>query len=153
MFAACGSGSSDKAAPIVQLPKETLNKQFLGLTPTLEDIKERVDEQQANSYVEGVALYSLRAGERLEATLQVSKLTSKARPEDEKFRAEVAGQIGGTTVQAFSMEGRTVYRSALRRQSLTSWFRGDYFMILSVREGYATPRALLRELLKEVKPG
>ena len=64
----------------------------------------------------------------------------------------VANQIGGTKVQAFVMSGRQVFRSSQRKQSLSSWFRGDYFLILSVRDTYKEPRALLRLLLEEVNP-
>jgi hypothetical protein len=54
-------------------------------------------------------------------------------------------------VQAFVMGNRNVYRSSQRKQSLTSWFDGDYYMILAVRDTYPTPRALLRELLTKAK--
>ena len=49
------------------------------------------------------------------------------------------------------MGGRDVYRSSQRKQSLTSWFEGNYFLILAVRDSYDTPRALLRELLTKVE--
>ncbi len=81
--------------------------------------------------------------------MQISKLSDDARPKDKKFQQQVANQIGGTKVQAFVMGGRDVYRSSQRKQSLTSWFDGDYYMILAVRDTYPTPRALLRELLDE----
>lgn len=151
---ACGASSPQgtSAKDIAELPKSTVNGSYLGLTPNLEDVKASLQSQEGNSYISGVALYSLRKGDQLEATLQLSRLSSKARPDDEKFQALVAAQIGGTKVQPFVMGGRTVYRSSLRKQSLTSWFTGRYFMILSVRETYKTPRALLRVLLKEVNP-
>ncbi|MEY2398683.1 MAG: hypothetical protein QOJ00_1857 [Actinomycetota bacterium] len=151
---ACGTSApkGTEAKNIKQLPADAVSGTFLGLTPHLEDLKDRLQSEQGNSYVSGVGLYSLRKGDELEATLQLSKLSKTARPKDEKFQQLVAGQIGGTKVQPFVMGGRTVYRSSLRKQSLTSWFTDDYFMILSVRETYKTPRALLRVLLKEVNP-
>jgi len=150
--AACSTESpvGTSAKQIKQLPTTQLTGPFLGLVPTREDVKTRLSEQDANAYIDEVGLYALRDGERLEATLQVSKLSDKARPEDTAFQQQVANQIGGTKVQSFVMGGRTVYRSSLRKQSLTSWFRGDYFMILAVRDTYDTPRALLRVLLNEV---
>ena len=151
---ACGSGAPKgvDAKNIKQLPASTISGTYLGLTPEREDVAGALGDQEGNSYIAGVGLYSLRKGEQLEATLQVSKLTSNARPKDEKFQEEVASQIGGTKVQPFVMGGRTVFRSSLRKQSLTSWFNDKYFMILSVRETYKTPRALLRVLLEEVDP-
>ena len=152
--AACG-GSNPKgtaAKDIKQLPEDELTGTYLGLEPRREDIGGSLANQNANAYIDAVGLYSLRNKQRLEATLQISKLSDKARPEDPKFRELVANQIGGTKVQAFVMDGRDVFRSSQRKQSLTSWFRGDYFMILSVRDTYKEPRALLRTLLDEVRP-
>lgn len=152
--AACGTDKpvGTSAKQIKQLPKNQIAGPFLGLVPARENVKPRLSEQEANAYIDSVGLYSLRDGERLEATLQISKLSDKARPKEAAFQQQVANQIGGTTVQSFVMDGRTVFRSSLRKQSLTSWFRGDYFMILAVRDTYATPRSLLRVLLKEVAP-
>ena len=152
--AACG-GSSPKgtaASDIKQLPEDALAGTYLGLIPQREDIGGSLSNQEANAYIDSVGLYSLRNKQRLEATLQIAKLSSKARPNDVKFQQVVANQIGGTKVQAFVMGGRNVYRSSQRKQSLTSWFRGDYFMILSVRDTYDAPRSLLRILLEEVNP-
>ena len=152
--AACGNSApkGTSAKDIDQLPEDVLSGTYLGLQPQREDLKGNLASQQANAYIDAVGLYSLRAGERLEATLQISKLSDKARPDDVDFQQQVASQIGGTKVQAFVMGGRNVYRSSQRKQSLSSWFRGDYFMILSVRETYDEPRALLRLLLEEVNP-
>lgn len=152
--AACGSEDPEgtAAADIEQLPENLLSDTYLGLVPAREDIGGSLANQEANAYIDAVGLYSLRNKERLEATLQVSKLSDKARPRDPKFQELVATQIGGTKVQAFEMSGRTVFRSSLRKQSLSSWFRGDYFMILAVRDTYKEPRALLRVLLEEVSP-
>jgi hypothetical protein len=152
--AACG-GSNPKgtaASDIKQLPEDELSGTYLGLHPQREDVGGSLSNQEANAYIDAVGLYSLRNKERLEATLQISKLSSKARPRDVKFQTLVANQIGGTKVQAYVMGGHNVYRSSQRKQSLTSWFAGEYFMILSVRDTYTEPRALLRLLLDEVKP-
>ena len=151
--AACGSNpKGTSAADIKQLPKDLLKGTYLGLQPAREDISGSMSNQEANAYIDAIGLYSLRNNQRLEATLQISKLSSKARPKSLKFQAEVADQIGGTKAQAFEMSGRRVYRSSSRKQSLASWFRGDYFMILSVRDTYKEPRTLLRLLLTEVNP-
>lgn len=152
--AACGSEDpkGTSADDIKQLPEDLLTGTYLGLEPKLEDVGGSLANQEANAYIDAVGLYSLRTNKRLEATLQISKLSGNARPKDKDFQQLVADQIGGTKVQAFVMDGRNVYRSSQRKQSLTSWFRDDYFMILSVRDTYKEPRALLRVLLEEVTP-
>jgi hypothetical protein len=152
--AACGGGDpkGTAASDIKQLPEDLLTGDYLGLVPQREDIGGSLANQEANAYIDAVGLYSLRHKDRLEATLQISQLSDKARPTDPKFQELVANQIGGTKVQAFVMSGRTVFRSSQRKQSLSSWFRGDYFLILSVRDTYKEPRALLRLLLEEVNP-
>ena len=151
--AACTSEPKGTAASdIKQLPADLLTDTYLGLRPQREDVGGSLANQEANAYIDAVGLYSLRNDQRLEATLQISKLSSKARPKDSDFQLEVANQIGGTKAQGFVMGGHAVYRSSQRKQSLSSWFRGDYFMILSVRDTYKEPRALLRLLIEEVRP-
>ena len=147
LAAACGTSAPKGETSVKELPKDTLTGTYLGLTIHREDVRDKLKEQQANAYIAGVGLYSLRDGDRLEATLQVSQLSSAARPKDKKFQEQVANQIGGTKVQAFVMGDHAVYRSSQRKQSLTSWFDGRYFMILAVRDSYPTPRSLLRELV------
>lgn len=152
--AACGESSPKgvQAKDIDQLPPDLVKGPILGLNVAREDVRDRVAEQEANAYIAAVALYSLREGERLEATLQVSKLTDKARPENAGFRSQIANQVGGTKSQAYVMGGKTVYRSSARSQSIASWFQGRYYLVLSVRDTYGTPRSLLRTLISEVKP-
>ncbi|HVV37097.1 MAG TPA: hypothetical protein VHC63_10880 [Acidimicrobiales bacterium] len=151
--AACSSSpNGTSAADIKQLPENELSGTYLGLKAQREDIGGSLANQQANAYIDAVGLYSLRDDKLLEATLQISKLSKQARPKSLKFQQLVANQIGGTKVQAFVMGGHHVYRSSQRKQSLTSWFQGDYFMILSVRDTYKSPRSLLRVLVDEVKP-
>jgi hypothetical protein len=151
--AACGTEKPQGVAAknIKALPASLLSNTYLGLKPHEEDISDDLRLAQANAYIESIGLFSLRKGDRLEATVQISKLSSKARPKDPAFQERVAGQIGGTTSQRYVMGGVSVFRSSQRKQSLTSWFSGDYFIILSVRDTYATPRTLLRTLIEEVK--
>jgi hypothetical protein len=151
--AACGTDKPEGVASknIKELPANLLPSTYLGLEPHVEDIKDDLAATEANAYIDSIALFSLRKGDRLEATVQISKLSSKARPKDRAFQERVAGQIGGTTSQRFVMSGVNVYRSAVRKQTLTSWFSGNYFIILSVRDSYTTPRSLLRTLVEEVK--
>jgi hypothetical protein len=151
---ACGTASArgTSAKDIKQLPKDLLTGTYQGLTPEREDVSGALGDQQANAYVEAVGLYSLRHNDLLEATLQISKLTKSARVKDPDFQQQMVSQIGGTAVQGFVMSGRRVYRSSARKQSLSSWFSGNYLLVLSVRDTYPYPRSLLRTLLSEVKP-
>lgn len=154
LVGACGDSEPEgvQAKDINQLPPDLVKGPVLGLNVAREDVSDRVAEQEANAYIAAVSLYSLREGPRLEATLQVSKFTKKARPEDANFRAQIANQVGGTKSQAYIMGGKTIYRSSARKQSIASWFVGDYYLVLSVRDTYPTPRTLLRTLLSQVKP-
>jgi hypothetical protein len=151
--AACGTDTPEGTAAkdIKQLPEDFITGSYLGLTVGREDLSQSLSSQTGNSYVSETGLFSLRDGELLQATLQVNKLSSAARSDDPEFQQQVANQIGGTKVQAFVMGDRSVYRTSQRKQSITSWFEGDYFLILAVRETYPTPRALLRELLTKVE--
>ncbi len=151
--AACSTPSpkGTQASKVKQLPKDFIKGSYLGLDVARENISGSLATQSGNAYVSQVGLFSLRDGDLLEATLQVSKLSSAARPKDPKFQEQVANQIGGTKVQAFVMGDHNVYRTSQRKQSITSWFEGDYFLILAVRDTYPTPRALLRELLTKVE--
>ena len=150
--AACGTSApkGTQASKIKQLPKDFIGGSYLGLDVERENIAGSIETQSGNSYVNQVGLFSLRDGDLLQATLQVSKLAKAARAKDPKFQQQVANQIGGTKVQAFVMGDHNVYRTSQRKQSITSWFDGDYFLILAVRDTYPTPRALLRELLTKV---
>jgi hypothetical protein len=152
--AACGTDNprGTAAQDIKQLPPDFLKDTYLGLTPQREDIGGSLHNQEANAYISAVGLFSFRHNDLLQATLQISKLSDKARPKSSAFQQQIASQVGGTKAQPFVMGGRRVFRSSQRKQTLTSWFRGDYFMILSVRDSYDYPRALLRTLLTEVDP-
>ncbi len=152
--AGCGTPSPKGTAAnkVQQLPADFLSGAYLGLLPTRESVAGSLAGQEGNSYVKAVGLYALRDGELLQATLQVSKLSKAARVTDLGFQEQVANQIGGTRAQAFDMGGTRVFRTSQRKQSITSWFTGDYFLILAVRDTYPTPRALLRELLTKVQP-
>lgn len=153
--AACGSDSSGGVAAknIKDLPADLIEGPVLGLAVTREDIGGDVTKaDESNAYIAAIGLYALRDGEKLEATLQVSKFSSKARPKDPDFQNQVATQIGGQKAQRFRMGDHTVFRSSGRKQSIASWFTGNYYFVLSVRDAYPTPRTLLRKLITEVRP-
>lgn len=120
--------------------------ELLGLRVVAEDIGGA--EHVKNPFVEGVGLYSLRDGELLQGTLQVSRFTEDADSEKARFRKSVVQQIGSTVPKAYRMGDRIVYLTAGKRQTIAVWFQGRHFFVLSTREEFERPRALLREALE-----
>ncbi|HVE94247.1 MAG TPA: hypothetical protein VNB24_04955 [Acidimicrobiales bacterium] len=152
---ACGKEDASGVASknIKTLPADLVKGPVLNLAVTAEDVAEDVaGSGDSNSYIAAVGMYALRDGDKLEATLQVSKFTDKARPKEADFQNQVATQIGGTKAQRFRMGDHSVFRSSGRKQSIASWFTGNYYFVLSVRDAYPTPRTLLRKLIMEVRP-
>jgi len=146
-LAACGGGGDDETTAIATLPDDTLPASILGLTVEAEDVSERI-EGADRSYVEAAGLYSLREGERLQATLQVTRLNDEADTGDERFRLAIVNQIGSTEPKAFRMGEDTVYLTASKRQSVAVHFSERTFVVLSTLETYESSRSLLREVLE-----
>lgn len=119
--------------------------ELLGLKVTPEEVGGATEVK--NPFVEGVGLYSLREGELLQGTLQVSRFTEKADSEKARFRSSVVQQIGTTIPKAYVMGDDVVYLTSGKRQSIAVWFKGRYFFVLSTRDDFGRPRALLREAL------
>jgi hypothetical protein len=150
LLAGCGNDAPDVGAKEVEaFDASIVPSELLGLAVGTEDIGGA--EHVKDPFVEGVGLYSLREGELLQGTLQVSRFTEDANSETARFRNAVVQQIGSTVPQQYRMGGRSVYLTAGKRQSIAVWFRGRYFFVLSMREEFEQPRALLREAL-EINP-
>ena len=149
---ACGgeavAGTSGKQ--IEQLPADTVPSELLGLPVAQEDMSGTVARAE-DAFIEAVGLYAMRRDELLQATLQVSRFRENAPMEKAKFRSSLVNQIGGSKVQPFRMGSDTVYRTTGRKQTITLWVRGDHLFVLSVRDSFEQPRALLRAAL-EVQP-
>jgi len=145
--AACGSGSSAKLVvhTIQPLTLKTLPSQVLGLTVKPEATDQL--KQAKRPFIDAVAFYSLRKGDELEATLQVSHFDDKARLSDPNFVTSLVSQIGSTAPKAVRMGHDTVFLTTGTRQSVSVWLRGRDMFILSSREDFTQPRALLRALL------
>jgi hypothetical protein len=149
---ACGGdrveGTSGKQ--IKQLPADTVPAELLGLPLAQEDMSGTVAGVE-DAVVVSVGLYSMRRDDLLQATLQVSRFRDNAPVEQSKFRSSLVNQIGGTRVQRFRMGDDVVYRTTGRKQTISMWFRDRHLFVLSARETYESPRALLREAL-EIDP-
>lgn len=151
---ACGrDDAATKAAEarvIVALKDSPVPPTLHGLRVQEEDIAESLDGVK-RPYLEATTLYSLRAGDALQATLQVGRFTGEARYRTTKFRRSLANRVGNGSAHDVRMGDQRLWLTSGDRQSIAIWFRGDYVFILSSREEYAASRALLREAL-EITP-
>lgn len=147
---ACGGkDAATKAADarvIVALKDSPVPPTLHGLRVKEEDIKETLDGVK-RPYLEATTLYSLRAGEALQATLQVGRFTGEARYRTTSFRRSLANRVGNGSAHDVRMGDQRLWLTSGDRQSIAVWFRGDYVFILSSREEYSQSRALLREAL------
>lgn len=145
-LAACGGGG-DAGFTVAQLGADELPATILGLRVETEDVGERL-EAADKSYVEAVGLYSLREGERLQATLQVSHFADDVDVDDEVFKQAIVDQIGSTEAKAFRMADDIVYLTASKRQNVAVFFEERSFVVLSTLETFERSRALLREVME-----
>jgi hypothetical protein len=152
---ACQSskGTEEFATPtkqIAQIESTAVPAQILDLIVQREDQTATIARAD-KSYMDSVGLFSLRSGELLQATLQISKFNDKAGYQDSGFRDSLLSQIGGSKPKAVRMGDQTVYLTSGTKQRIFVWFRDNYLLILSTREEYPTPRTLLRAAL-EIRP-
>lgn len=142
---ATSSATAVKGEAIKELPAGIVPDEVLGLKVSKEETS--AVQGAKSAFVDSIGLYSLRSDDLLQATLQVSRFTKDAKVKSESFRTGVVQQIGSSTPQAVQMDGTTIYLTTGKRQTVAVWFQGRYLYILGTREEYATPRALLRELV------
>jgi hypothetical protein len=129
-----------------------LPDQILGLGVTQEDVSKDVAQVRSATYISSVALFSLREGDLLQASLQVSSLNDLAKPKSERFRSRIAGLIGGSSLEQMKVGDHKVYMSSGKQQIVYSWFKGRGFYVLTVRRAYPFRRTLLRKLLALAEP-
>lgn len=148
---ACGGDETPagQATAVKALDGLTVPATLLDLAVQAEDVS--VVEGTKRPYVDAVGLYSLRSQDLLQATLQISRFTKDSKATTSKFRNSVVTQIGSTTPRIFRVGEQPVWLTTGRRQSVAVWWDGYYLFVLSSRDDYATPRALLRAAI-EVKP-
>ena len=146
---ACGNDTAADATqtpnvpPVVSMPS-----QLLGLKVTQEDISSRLD-QNDQPYIDSVGLFAFRRGQDvLEATLQVSRFTSDARPEESNFRGSIISRIGGVSPRLVRVEMQDLYLTSGSNQVLFIWFKERGFFVLTVRRDYPFPRTLVRRLIE-----
>lgn len=150
IVAAVGAGCSASDAQITQEPGRAVVRipsQLVGLTVQQEDIGEGLVEID-RPYVDSVAVFSLREpDELLQATLQVSRFNSRARPNDAGFRGSIVSTVGSTKPQEIRVGDVMVSATSAASQEVFVWFTDDGFFVLSVSKDFPFPRTLLRRAL------
>ena len=99
------------------------------------------------TYLQASSLYSLRRGDVVQATLQISRFEPKAPFDQDKFRRAFLVQLSGTPPLEYRLGGQTVYQTAALRQRLAVWFKGQQVFVLSTRDEFDHPRDLIRAAL------
>jgi hypothetical protein len=155
LLAGCGRSDAARARPtpgkavkVLELPG--IPDELLGLEVAKEDVAEPVSRVDS-TFIDGLALYSLRSDELVQATLQVSRFNQGADLASKKFREAVVNQIGASKPRAFRIGSRTVHLTTGTKQSIAVWFTGRHMFVLASRADYDEPRTLLRRAL-ELQP-
>lgn len=100
-------------------------------------------------YLTEIQLYSLRQpNQQLEATIQIGRFRSGSPVQARSFQRQIAGQLGTTVPREQRVGGLTVYITKGKKLSLVVWFRQGRLFILSIREGYPSPKTLIREAVR-----
>ncbi len=136
--------------PIEPLVAPSVPKKLLDLSVGQEDVTAAL-ERYRNSYVTNTALYSLRQGKLLQATLQISLLNELSERSPD-FERSVVGQIGGSVPRVQRIGTDTVYLTRGTKQNVSIWFHDRYMFVLATRDEYPRPRTLLRAALA-IDPG
>ena len=149
LLGACGDENAEiKAADArtVAVIEPAIPTSLRNLTVQKEDIRTSL-EGVKRPYFDGISFASLREGDKLQATLQIGRFAEGTRYRDASFRSSLLATINGGSAKQLRMGEERVYLASGDRQSIAVWFRDRYVFILSSREDYPYPRALLREAL------
>lgn len=145
---ACGGSDEAAEARSVTPPSIGLPSLVLGLTMEPEDIDASLAQGAEQPFVDSVGLFAFREREDLlQATLQVSRFTDEARPEDGTFRGAIVSRIGGTNPRKVRVGDQELFVTTGRNQNVFIWFEEKGFFVLTVRNDYPFPRTLLRRIL------
>jgi uncharacterized UPF0146 family protein len=152
LLTGCGRSDAARAQPTAGKAVQVLDvpglpAELLGLKVAKEDVTEPVSRIDS-AFIDGLALYSLRSDDLVQATLQVSRFNRGADVGSKKFREAVVNQVGASKPRAFRLGNRTVYLTTGTKQSIAVWFTGRYMFVLASRADYDEPRSLLRQALE-----
>jgi hypothetical protein len=147
-LAACGGGDPAveraEARSIESLDTPGVPGVLHDLKVKREDLDDVLDDAK-RPYLDGMALFSLRDGDRLMATLQIGHFAPDAKWKTSRFRSSLLATIGGGNPRRLRMDDQSVYLTSGDRQALAVWFEDQHLFILSTREDYDFPRGLLRD--------
>lgn len=145
-LAGCGNSTPAEAAEVELLGADAVPKKLLDLDVEAEDAS--MVKNKKEPFVDAVGLYSLRRDDLLQGVLQVSRFTDEANVDRSAFRRQVVQQIGSTVPQRYRMGDQAIFLTTGRRQAVAIWFKGHDLFVLSTRDEYSQPLALLREALE-----
>lgn len=148
---ACASKTASVGQPIAGKSIKKIDASLLpGEVAGLKVTAENLDTQLAGvkrSFVNELGLFGLRRGDLLVSTLEVSHFNSAAKVQDPKFQASVLARIGASVPKLYILSGNHVFLTSGNKQTVAVWFRKQTMLVLSVRQDYATPRSLVRQML------
>jgi hypothetical protein len=133
-------------AKVNPVASNAVPSQLFGLTVSPESVKDLSTSHGA--YVDEAALFSLRQGELLEGTLQLTRFNASAEPQKSAFQQRIVAKLGGAVARQVRMGGQTVYFTTAAKQTLAIWFRDRMMFVLSAREDFPYPRSLVRAALE-----
>jgi hypothetical protein len=142
---ACGNPEEVSGRP----PEALLNvpSQVLGLQVELEDVTDQVKDVD-RPFLDALAVFSLREGDLLRATLQVGRFNSLGRPGSASFRQRILQKIGSQAPEPYRIGDKTTYVTAGNKQSIFVWFSGRGMFVLIAHKDYLFPRTLARRFLE-----
>ena len=148
LLTSCGRSDSQALPPTkVESMDIELPPMIAGLTVTKEDVSEKVQQKKGAFFVEELALFTLREGELLRGSLQVSRLRETAPYQTERFKLSVVGLMGGGAPRKIKMGKEQLFLSSGNQRHIFTLFRGRGYVVLTVRRDYPTPRTLARSVL------
>jgi hypothetical protein len=124
-----------------------------GLSVTRENISNSLKGLDQTQYLDTVALYSLRGdGKFLEATLEIGHFRAGTQQVGSRdFQLTIVAAIGNTVPVEMQVGGHTVFYTTVKGLQLIVWFRGNYLIVLAIRDAYPQQKTLIRSVV-DVKP-
>lgn len=142
---ACGGDDAPAEVGVDPIDRGILPSAVLGLEVDPEDLTDQLESVQ-RPYAAAAGLFSLRDGDELQATLQVTEFDPEVDLGGRDVEGTILAQIAKTPPLRLRVGDTVVYMSRADRQSVAVWFTDRHFLVLSTRDSYETPRELLRTL-------
>lgn len=140
-------GDPVRGESIKPIDSSVLPDEVAGLRVTPEDITGQLSVVK-RSFVDQAGLFSLRRGDLVVSTLQISRFNSAAKVTDRDFQASVLARVGATVPKLYILSGRRVFLTSGNKQTIAVWFVGRSLLVLAIRRDHATPLGLVRQMLR-----